>query len=69
MYQSNAGKVACTKQDWAYTDVPRANDFSTCSFLVQGKVRPRGPIKLGYQTLENGNPDLFLLVMKKLLFI
>lgn len=46
----------------------RVNDFSTSCFLVQGKVGPKGPIKPGYQALENGNPDLFLLIMKKLLF-
>lgn len=68
VHQSNTGNLAGTEQDWACTDVPRANDFSTWCFLVQGKVKPKGPIKPGYQTLENGNPDLFLLIMENLLF-
>lgn len=68
VHQPNSGNPAGTSQVWEYLDVPRANDFSTCCFMVQSKVRPRDPIKPGCQTLESGNPDLFLLIMKKLLF-
>lgn len=68
VHHPNAGNPAGTNQDRACLDVPRANDFSTCCFLVQDKVRPRDLIKPGYQTLGNGNPDLFLLIMKNLLF-
>lgn len=68
VHQPNSGNPAGTSQVWEYLDVPRTNDFSTCCFMVQSKVRPRDPIKPGYQTLESGNPDLFLLIMKKLLF-